>query len=44
MIQEIIVATIIGLAVIFILRKFFLKKNESSCDKCAVNEKINTKK
>ncbi len=38
MIQEVIVATIIGFALTFIIMKFFLKKKDSSCDKCSAND------
>jgi len=39
MIQELIVAVIIGFSVTFIIMKFFLKKKDSSCDKCGLNDK-----
>ncbi len=37
MIQELIVAIIIGFAGAFIIMKFFLKKKDKGCDKCGMN-------
>lgn len=39
MIQELIVAVIIGFSVSVVFMKFFLKKKDSSCDKCGLNDK-----
>ncbi len=44
MIQELIVAVIIGISVTFIVMKFFFNKKDSSCDKCRMNDKNNKPK